>query len=72
MILNAFNEFIVHFDGHSSLLVRVSERFYGSLCGMCGNFNGNPADDKVLPSGELASDDISFGHSWKSDTSIPG
>ncbi|XP_077065364.1 alpha-tectorin-like isoform X1 [Siphateles boraxobius] len=72
VILNAFNEFIVHFDGHSSLLVRVSERFYGSLCGMCGNFNGNPADDKVLPSGELASDDISFGHSWKSDTSIPG
>ncbi|XP_048026223.1 LOW QUALITY PROTEIN: alpha-tectorin-like [Megalobrama amblycephala] len=72
VILNASNEFIVHFDGHNSLLVRVSQRFYGSLCGMCGNFNSNPADDKVLPSGELASDDISFGHSWKSDTSIPG
>ncbi|XP_051769730.1 alpha-tectorin-like [Ctenopharyngodon idella] len=72
VILNAFNEFIVHFDGHNSLLVRVSERFFGSLCGMCGNFNGNPADDKVLPSGELASDDISFGQSWKSDTSVLG
>ncbi|XP_067285886.1 alpha-tectorin-like [Pseudorasbora parva] len=72
VILNAFNEVNVHFDGHSSLLVRVSERFYGSLCGMCGNFNGNPADDKALPSGRLASDDISFGQSWKSDTSIPG
>ncbi|XP_052426097.1 alpha-tectorin-like [Carassius gibelio] len=72
VILNAFNEFIVHFDGHSSLLVRVSERFYGSLCGMCGNFNGNPADDKVLPSGDPAPDDDSFGHSWQSDTSIPG
>ncbi|KAI2658249.1 Alpha-tectorin [Labeo rohita] len=72
IILNAFNEFIVHFDGHSSLLVRVSERFYGSLCGMCGNFNGNPADDKVLRSGDPAPDDDSFGHSWKSDTSISG
>ncbi|XP_059388909.1 alpha-tectorin-like [Carassius carassius] len=72
VILNAFNEFIVHFDGHSSLLVRVSERFYGFLCGMCGNFNGNPADDKVLPSGDPAPDDDSFGHSWQSDTSIPG
>uniref|UniRef100_A0A8C1LK91 Alpha-tectorin-like n=1 Tax=Cyprinus carpio TaxID=7962 RepID=A0A8C1LK91_CYPCA len=72
VILNAFNEFFVHFDGHSSLLVRVSERFYGSLCGMCGNFNGNPADDKVLPSGDPAPDDDSFGHSWQSDTSIPG
>lgn len=72
VILNAFNEFIVHFDGHSSLLVRASERFYGSLCGMCGNFNGNPADDKVLPSGDPAPDDDSFGHSWQSDTSIAG
>lgn len=72
VILNAFNEFIVHFDGHSSLVVRVSEIFYGSLCGMCGNFNGNPADDKVLPSGDFAPDDDSFGHSWQSDTSIPG
>ncbi|XP_059387418.1 LOW QUALITY PROTEIN: alpha-tectorin-like [Carassius carassius] len=72
IILNAFNEFMVHFDGHNSLLVRASERFYGSLCGMCGNFNGNPADDKVLPSGDPAPDDNSFGHSWQSDTSIPG
>ncbi|KAK2876066.1 hypothetical protein Q8A67_020162 [Cirrhinus molitorella] len=72
IILNAFNEFIVHFDGHSSLLIRVSERFHGSLCGMCGNFNGNPSDDKVLPSGDPAPDDDSFGQSWKSPTSIPG
>jgi len=49
VIVNAFNKFIVHFDGHSSLVVRVSEIFYGSLCGMCGNFNGNPAMTKCCP-----------------------
>ncbi|XP_051523541.1 alpha-tectorin-like [Myxocyprinus asiaticus] len=72
VVMNAFNEFMVHFDGHSTLLVRLSASFYRSVCGMCGNYNGNPADDKALPSGDLATDDTAFGHSWISDTSTPG
>ncbi|XP_030630870.1 alpha-tectorin [Chanos chanos] len=72
VILNASSELMVHFDGHSTLLVRLSANHGGSVCGMCGNYNGNSTDDKVLPNGDQASSDIAFGHSWKSDTSSPG
>nr|XP_055061323.1 alpha-tectorin-like [Misgurnus anguillicaudatus] len=72
VVLNAFNDTLIHFDGHSTLLVRLSQRYHGSVCGMCGNFNGDPADDKAMPSGVLATNDNAFGHSWISDTSTAG
>ncbi|XP_073722617.1 alpha-tectorin-like [Misgurnus anguillicaudatus] len=72
VVLNAFNEFTVHFDGQSTLLVRLSQSFHGSVCGMCGNYNGDPADDIASPNGDLAPNDNDFGNSWISDTSTPG
>ncbi|XP_057213803.1 alpha-tectorin-like [Triplophysa rosa] len=72
VVLNAFNKFMVHFDGDSILLVRLSQSFSGAVRGMCGNFNGNPVDDKELPCGGLAPNDTVFGNSWKSDISTPG
>nr|XP_054605671.1 alpha-tectorin isoform X1 [Nothobranchius furzeri]XP_054605672.1 alpha-tectorin isoform X1 [Nothobranchius furzeri]XP_054605673.1 alpha-tectorin isoform X1 [Nothobranchius furzeri]XP_054605674.1 alpha-tectorin isoform X1 [Nothobranchius furzeri]XP_054605675.1 alpha-tectorin isoform X1 [Nothobranchius furzeri] len=62
----------VQLDGHSTLLVRISQNYHNRVTGMCGNFNGDPNDDKVLPNGTLAQNDNHFGHSWKSSTSQTG
>ncbi|CAM5134167.1 unnamed protein product [Natator depressus] len=62
----------IQFNGASSLFVRVGPEYQKQLCGMCGNFNGNPMDDKVLPSGERARNNTQFGNAWISDTSPPG
>ncbi|CAM4697275.1 unnamed protein product, partial [Caretta caretta] len=62
----------IQFNGASSLFVRVGPEYQKQLCGMCGNFNGNPMDDKVLPSGERAKNNTQFGNAWISDTSPPG
>ncbi|XP_074837544.1 IgGFc-binding protein-like [Carettochelys insculpta] len=62
----------IQFNGASSLFVRVGPEYRKQLSGMCGNFNGDPMDDKVLPSGEKARNDTQFGNSWISDTSPPG
>ncbi|XP_073723307.1 alpha-tectorin [Misgurnus anguillicaudatus] len=72
VVVNAFNKLLVHFDGHSTLLVRLSQSYHGSVCGMCGNYNGDPADDIASPNGDLAPNDNDFGNSWISDTSTPG
>ncbi|XP_041941221.1 alpha-tectorin-like isoform X1 [Alosa sapidissima] len=72
VVVNASGELVVQFDGRSRLLVRLSPDYHQSVCGMCGNHNGNPADDKVLPNGTLAQTDREFGESWKSDASSPG
>ncbi|KAK2820377.1 hypothetical protein Q5P01_023336 [Channa striata] len=65
-------DLIVQFDGQSTLLVRIGQKLENRVTGMCGNFNNDPADDKVLPNGTLAQNDNEFGHSWKSSTSQPG
>ncbi|KAM6897984.1 alpha-tectorin-like [Lycodopsis pacificus] len=62
----------VHFDGRSTLLVRLAQYHQNRVTGMCGNFNRDRSDDKVLPNGTLAQNDNHFGHSWKSSTSQPG
>ncbi|KAM4526944.1 alpha-tectorin isoform 2-T2 [Fundulus diaphanus] len=63
---------IVQFDGYSTLLVRMGRQYQNRVTGMCGNFNGDPTDDKVLPNGVLAENDNHFGQSWKSETSQEG
>lgn len=72
IVVNASHEVMVYFDGHFTLLVRLGPSFHGSVCGMCGNNNGDPTDDKTLPDGALALNDAVFGNSWKSDISSPG
>ncbi|XP_016520669.1 alpha-tectorin-like, partial [Poecilia formosa] len=63
---------VVQFDGSSTLLVRMGHNYQNRVRGMCGNFNGDPTDDKVLPNGTLAENDNQFGHSWRSETSQAG
>ncbi|XP_071318951.1 alpha-tectorin-like isoform X2 [Trachinotus anak] len=65
------SDLIVQFDGRSTLLVRISQHCQNRVTGMCGNFNSDPTDDKVLPNGTLAQNDNEFGHSWKAPTSQP-
>ena len=62
----------VQFDGQSTLLVRLHQNHQNRVTGMCGNFNNDPADDKVLPNGTAAQNDNDFGRSWKAPTSQPG
>ncbi|XP_072911798.1 IgGFc-binding protein-like [Hemitrygon akajei] len=47
------------------LEVRVGSGHAGALCGLCGNFNGNPDDDLQTPAGTVLSNTQEFGASWK-------
>lgn len=38
------------------------------ICGLCGNFNGNPNDDFHTPSGTIVTSPDEFGRAWK----VPG
>lgn len=39
----------VTFNWDSRATVTVPSSYAGTLCGLCGNFNGNPADDALQP-----------------------
>uniref|UniRef100_A0A8C4T5G8 IgGFc-binding protein-like n=1 Tax=Erpetoichthys calabaricus TaxID=27687 RepID=A0A8C4T5G8_ERPCA len=55
----------VHYDWDHYLVITLSSTYKGKVCGLCGNFNGNPNDDFTTPSGTLAPNAIDFSSSWK-------
>ncbi|XP_068425896.1 IgGFc-binding protein-like [Clinocottus analis] len=58
----------VSFDFTSSVRVELATSYHNATCGLCGNFNGDPADDLALPNGKLASNANDFGVSqWVAD-----
>ncbi|XP_051901332.1 alpha-tectorin-like [Pristis pectinata] len=69
VLVVTMNQVEVRFDGQGSLFVKVGSLYANSLCGMCGNFNGDPTDDKVTPSGWTARNDSGFGNSWETANS---
>ncbi|XP_043936438.1 alpha-tectorin-like [Protopterus annectens] len=72
VVLKTSREVEVHYDGLSTLIVRVGKQYKNALCGMCGNFNDDPKDDKTMPNGEAARKDQQFGNAWKSPNSRKG
>ncbi|XP_072232326.1 zonadhesin, like [Leuresthes tenuis] len=54
----------VRFDGNHHADVTVPTSYNGLLCGMCGNFNGNPRDDNLKPDNTAATNSNELGDSW--------
>ncbi|XP_029307092.1 IgGFc-binding protein-like [Cottoperca gobio] len=58
----------VSFDFASAVRVELATSYHSAACGLCGNFNDDPADDMTLPNGKLASNANEFGVSqWLAD-----
>ncbi|XP_067436173.1 zonadhesin, like isoform X2 [Thunnus thynnus] len=55
----------VRFDGNHHADVTVPTSYSGLLCGMCGNFNGNPKDDNMKPNKTPAANTNELGDSWQ-------
>ena len=54
----------LQFNGDQELLVRVSEKHKGKLCGLCGTYTGSKEDDFRRPDGVVVPDFNDFGASW--------
>ncbi|KAF1668991.1 Zonadhesin, partial [Aptenodytes patagonicus] len=54
----------VRYDGNHYAEVSVPSNYRGLLCGLCGNYNGDPNDDNIKPNGDIASGSTDLGQSW--------
>ena len=50
---------------HAYVGIEVSEVYLQQLCGLCGFYDNDPADDFKDPSSTLLTDKNDFGNSWK-------
>nr|XP_032660607.1 IgGFc-binding protein-like [Chelonoidis abingdonii] len=55
----------VSFDWNWLLEVTLPSSYYGATCGLCGNYNQDPADDMATPAGAWLSSVVEWAASWK-------
>ncbi|KAM4600962.1 IgGFc-binding protein-like [Polymixia lowei] len=49
-----------------AITVILPSAYASSVSGLCGNANGDPRDDGLMPDGERAQNALEFAHSWRS------
>lgn len=55
---------LVTYDGQHYASISLPSSFFNNTCGLCGNYNDDPADDPVLPDGSLAETVVELGGGW--------
>lgn len=61
----------VSYNWDAHVTAKVPSSYAKAVCGLCGNFNGNAADDLALKGGGQATSALEFGNSWQEEI-IPG
>ncbi|XP_035695746.1 uncharacterized protein LOC118429374 [Branchiostoma floridae] len=56
--------FSLTYDGNHRVEIKAPASYKGKLSGMCGNYNGQPNDDNLMPGGQVASTSLLYGNSW--------
>ncbi|NXJ13571.1 FCGBP protein, partial [Odontophorus gujanensis] len=60
------------YNAATYLLVTIPNAYRGRVCGLGGNFNGDPGDDFLLPDGSPAKSMEEFVTSWKTPSADGG
>nr|XP_032808944.1 mucin-19-like [Petromyzon marinus] len=55
----------VRWDGGRSVWLSLDPTVAGTVCGLCGDFNGDPGDDAAGPDGVPRNSSADVGNSWK-------
>ncbi|XP_078573749.1 zonadhesin-like [Branchiostoma floridae x Branchiostoma japonicum] len=72
ILLSNFSVEVVY-DGSHRVGVWVPSKYWGRMCGLCGNYNGDTSDDYMTPDGTIVGDWNTFGDSWLTDpATCPG
>ncbi|GCB62068.1 hypothetical protein scyTo_0013023, partial [Scyliorhinus torazame] len=69
LILTFTNGVTVIWDKRTRVSITLDPRWKNKVCGLCGNFNGNVADDLTTKENSVVTNTLEFGNSWKSSLS---
>uniref|UniRef100_UPI00398F27DB mucin-2-like n=1 Tax=Pristiophorus japonicus TaxID=55135 RepID=UPI00398F27DB len=69
LILTFSNGITVIWDKRTRVSITLDPRWKNKICGLCGNFNGDVADELTTKGNSLVTSTLEFGNSWKSSLS---
>ncbi|XP_029382830.1 zonadhesin, like [Echeneis naucrates] len=57
----------VRWDGNHHAKISVPSSYFDQMCGLCGDYDGNPNNDYTKPDGTLVANVNDFANSWKTE-----
>nr|XP_043877413.1 IgGFc-binding protein-like isoform X6 [Solea senegalensis] len=57
----------VRWDGNHHAKITVPSTYYDQMCGLCGDYDGNPNNDFTKPDGTLVGNSNDFANSWQTE-----
>lgn len=67
IVIDTAQDIQVRYNQLSTLSIAMGPRLHHKVCGLCGNFNGDPGDDYVTSRGKPASSALELAQSWKTN-----
>uniref|UniRef100_A0A8C0IRT1 VWFD domain-containing protein n=1 Tax=Chelonoidis abingdonii TaxID=106734 RepID=A0A8C0IRT1_CHEAB len=61
----------VRYNSDWAVILTLPSSYFGSTCGLCGNFNGDSDDEETLSNGTKASSVLAWLDSWRVEDSDP-
>ncbi|XP_051784672.1 mucin-19-like [Erpetoichthys calabaricus] len=65
LIITFSNNITVMWDKHTRVTVTLQSNWMNKVCGLCGNFDGNSANDLQTRMNSVVTNTLEFGNSWK-------
>ncbi|XP_071345430.1 mucin-5AC-like [Trachinotus anak] len=71
LVIEANNGLILMWDRKTSLFIKLSPKYKGHVCGLCGTYDGNANNDFTTRCHAVVVSPLVFGNSWKDLPSCP-
>uniref|UniRef100_A0A3B4UCP1 VWFD domain-containing protein n=1 Tax=Seriola dumerili TaxID=41447 RepID=A0A3B4UCP1_SERDU len=71
LVIEANNGLILMWDRKTSLFIKLSPKYKGHVCGLCGSFDGNANNDFTTRCHAVVVSPLVFGNSWKDLPTCP-
>lgn len=67
LVIDTPQDIQVRYNRFNTLSITMGPRLQNKVCGLCGNFNGDPTDDYITSRGKPAVSALELAQSWKTN-----
>lgn len=67
LVIDTPQDIQIRYNRFNTLSITMGQRLQNKVCGLCGNFNGDPGDDYITSRGKPAVSALELAQSWKTN-----